>query len=71
MIRWVQWGEDMGNLIRKHEHLKRKYKREIASESETNGVAVKNGCGYEKWNTNNKAPTSIFVGVDAPKAPTI
>ena len=57
-------GEDMGNLIHKNKILKRKYKREITSSSYV-------GAGYGKKFKNNKAPTSIFVGNDASKAPTI
>ena len=54
----------MANLIDKHENLKRKYKKEITSSSYV-------GAGYGKKFKTNKAPTSIFVGNDAPKAPTI
>merc|ERR1711891_125133 len=57
-------GEDMGNRIHKNKILRRKYKKENISSSYE-------GAGYGNKFKTNKAPTSIFVGKDSPKAPTI
>merc|ERR1712030_71923 len=57
-------GKDMGNLIHKNKILRRKYKKKnISSKYE--------GSGYGNKFKTKKAPTSIFVGKDNPKAPTI
>ena len=62
-------GVDMRNLIYKNKILKRKKQREITSHSYASDTKI--GSGYGQKFKTNKAPTSIFVGVDAPKAPTI
>ena len=57
-------GEDMVNLIHKNKILRRKYKKKnISSKYE--------GSGYGNKFKTNKVPTSIFVGKDNPKPPTI
>merc|ERR1712055_335224 len=57
-------GDDMGNLIHKHKILRRKYKKKNIS-------SKYGGSGYRNKFKTKKAPTSIFVGKDNPKAPTI
>ena len=57
-------GEDMANLIHKNKILERKYKRENISSSYE-------GAGYGNKFKTYKPPTSIFVGNDGQKAPTI
>ena len=57
-------GDDMANLIHKNKILRRKSKKKnISSKYE--------GGGYRNKFKTKKAPTSIFVGKDNPKAPTI
>ena len=57
-------GEDIANLIHKNKILRRKYKKKnISSKYE--------GSGYGNKFKTRKAPTSIFVGKDNAKAPTI
>ena len=57
-------GDDMANLIHKNKILRRKSKKKnISSKYE--------GAGYRNKFKTKKAPTSIFVGKDNPKAPTI
>merc|ERR1712002_325454 len=59
-------GEDMVNLIHKNKILRRKYKKKnISSKYEGSGS------GYGNKFKTRKAPTSIFVGKDNAKAPTI
>ena len=57
-------GEDMVNLIHKNKILRRKYKKKNIS-------SKYKGAGYRNKFKTKKAPTSIFVGKDNPKAPTI
>ena len=57
-------GDDMANLIHKNKILRRKYKKKNIS-------SKYGGSGYGNKFKTNKVPTSIFVGKDNPKPPTI
>ena len=57
-------GEDIANVIHKNKILRRKYKKKNLSSKYEGG-------GYRNKFKTKKAPTSIFVGKDNPKASTI